>query len=269
MKKIFHQIVDFPHVINQKVFNAKLNSEVESFDSQNGVRCYTKTIYQIVSAIVFICLEIAIIKGAINYFQDPTTSALAKIGSVITTLLFIYSVFPITQVIKSRGESLGGSHNGMVSFIFKDFVTTNIKIVGETAAIVGFVSVLAMLISYLFDNSLFMYTSDNNIMGSLASLYTLPMEAMSTLFSALKLDYLSGILNNITSFKMAGSTSFNGDFVWNINDLLTIGGSFINVLVGLAILYVNLAIYYFFYTMLSNFFNWIQSPSLPISVKNK
>ena len=124
----------------------------------------------------------------------------------------------------------------MVYFIFKDFVTTNIKIVGETAAIVGFVSVLAMLISYLFDNSLFMYTSDINIIGSLASLYTLPMEAMSTLFSALKLDYLSGILNNITSFKMAGSTSFNGDFVWNISDLLTIGGSFINVLAGLAIL---------------------------------
>ncbi len=269
MKKIFQQIVDFPHLINQKVLNAKLNSDVENFDSQNGIRCYTKTIYQILSVIVFICLEITIIKGAITYFQDPLASGVAKIGSVITTLLLVYSAFPIAQVIKSRGESLGGSHNGMVSFIFKDFITTNIKIVGETAAIAGFISVLCMLFSYLFDNQLYMSAANESYIGSLASFYTLPMEAFSTLFHALKLDYLSDLLRSVADFRMTGSTSFNGDFSWNINDLLTVGGSLVNVMVGLAMLYINLAIYHYLYTMVSNFINWIQSPSIPMSIKNK
>jgi hypothetical protein len=269
MKKIFQQIVDFPHVINQKVLNAQLNTEVEQFDSQNGIRHYTKTIYQIVSVIVFICLEIAVIKGAITYFQDAAVPAMAKAGSALTTILLVYAAFPIAQVIKSRGESLGGSHNGMVSFIFKDFVTTNIKIVGETTAIVGFIGVLCMLLSYLTDNQLYMYISNESLMGSLAGLYSLPMEAFSTLFNMLKLDYLGGVLNSIVSFKMSGATNFNNDFSWNINDLLTVGGQFVNVLVGLAMLYVNLAIYHFLYTMVSNFIHWIQSPSLPLSIKNK
>jgi hypothetical protein len=48
-----------------------------------------------------------------------------------------------------------------------------------------------------------------------------------------------------------------------------VAGAFVNVALGLAYLYVNLAIYHFLYTMVSNFINWIQSPSIPIAMKTK
>jgi hypothetical protein len=48
-----------------------------------------------------------------------------------------------------------------------------------------------------------------------------------------------------------------------------VAGAFVNVALGLAYLYVNLAIYHFLYTMVSNFIKWIQSPSLPIAMKTK
>ena len=62
---------------------------------------------------------------------------------------------------------------------------------------------------------------------------------------------------------------FTGDMLWNINDLFLVAGAFVNVALGLAYLYVNLAIYHFLYTMVSNFIKWIQSPSLPIAMKTK
>ncbi|MEI6152335.1 MAG: hypothetical protein WCQ10_07395, partial [Chitinophagia bacterium] len=95
MKKIYQQILDFPQMVNQKVLNAQLNSAVDNFDSQNGVRSYTKSIYQILSIVVFISMEITIIHGAMGYFTDAASTGLGKAGSVLTTLLLIYSAFPI------------------------------------------------------------------------------------------------------------------------------------------------------------------------------
>jgi len=268
MKKIYQQILDFPQMVNQKVLNAQLNSAVDNFDSQNGVRSYTKSIYQILSIVVFISMEIAIISGAMGYFTDASSTGLGKAGSVLTTLLLIYSAFPIAHIIKARGESLGGSHNGMVTFLFKDVVTTNIKILGEVAAVGAFIGATCFTLSFVFDTNLFTVTNSNSL-SALGGLATLPMEGLTNLFGALKLDYLTSVLASFGSFNMASTQTFTGDMLWNANDLLLVAGAFINVAVGLAVLYVNLAIYHFLYTMVSNFIKWIQSPSLPIAMKTK
>jgi hypothetical protein len=259
MKKIYQQILDFPQIVNQKVLNAQLNTAVDKFDSQDGVRSYTKSIYQILSLIVLITMEVAVIKGAMAYFTDAASTGLGKAGSVLTTLVLVYSAFPIAHIIRSRGESLGGSHNGIVTFIFKDFVTTNIKILGEVAAVGAFIGATCFTLSFVFDTNLF----------ALGGLATLPMEGLTNLFGALKLDYLTSVLASFGSFNMASTQTFTGDMLWNANDLLLVAGAFINVAVGLAVLYVNLAIYHFLYTIVSNFIKWIQSPSIPISMKSK
>jgi hypothetical protein len=268
MKKIYQQILDFPQMVNQKVLNAQLNTAVDKFDSQDGVRSYTKSIYQILSLIVLITMEVAVIKGAMAYFTDAASTGLGKAGSVLTTLVLVYSAFPIAHIIRSRGESLGGSHNGIVTFIFKDFVTTNIKILGEVAAVGAFIGATCFTLSFVFDTNLFTATSSNSL-SALGGLATLPMEGLTNLFAALKLDYLTSVLASFGSFNMAGTQNFTGDMLWNANDLLLVAGAFINVAVGLAVLYVNLAIYHFLYTIVSNFIKWIQSPSIPISMKSK
>ena len=50
---------------------------------------------------------------------------------------------------------------------------------------------------------------------------------------------------------------------------LFVGGAFVNVVAGLVVLYVNLAIYHFLYSIVANFIKWIQSPSIPIAMKSK
>jgi len=95
------------------------------------------------------------------------------------------------------------------------------------------------------------------------------MQGLTNLFAALRLDYLTSVLSSFGSFTMPSGQNFTGDMLWNINDLFLVAGAFVNVALGLTVLYVNLAIYHFLYTMVSNFIKWIQSPSLPIAMKTK
>ena len=268
MNKIYQQILDFPQMVNQKVLNAQLNAAVDNFDAQNGVRFYTKSSYQILSIVVFIIMEVAIIHGAMAYFSDAASTGLAKLGSVLTTILLIYSAFPIAHIIRARGEGLASAHHGMVGFIFKDFVTTNIRILGEVAAVGAFIGACCFTLSFLFDINLYNATTELPL-SAVGGVVGLPMEGLSNLFSALKLDYLTSVLNGFTGFKLSGSQSFTGDMLWNINDLFLVAGAFVNVALGLVVMYVNLAIYHFLFTLVSNFIKWIQSPSIPISLKSK
>jgi len=155
-----------------------------------------------------------------------------------------------------------------VSFIFKDFVTTNIKILGEVAAVGAFIGAACFTLSFVFDSNLYNATTEVPLSG-ISALAGLPMEGLTNLFSALKLDYLTGVLHGFVSYQMPGTQSFTGDMLWNINDLLLVGGAFVNAALVLVVLYVNLAIYHFLYSIVSNFIKWIQSPSIPISMKSK
>ncbi len=268
MKKIYQQILDFPSMVNQKVMNAQLNTVVANFDSQGGVRSYTKSIYQILSILVLIAMEVAIIKGAINYYNSEAT-VVGKIGSALTSLLLIYSAFPIAHIIRSRGESLGNSHNGMVGFVFKDFITTNIRILGEVVAVSAFIGAICFGLSFLLDTSLYDASNRSSLLGSLAWCSYLPMSGLNHLLNALHLEYLSSVMQSITSFNLGSSQTFTGDNLWNYHDLLLVAGGFINVLIGLSVMYINLAIYNFLYGMIETFSKWLQNPSIPVSMKNR
>lgn len=268
MKKIYQTLLDFPGMVNQKIMNAELNSAVSNFDSQGGIRSYTASIYQLISLLVLLSMEVSVIMGAIDFMGSEATG-LAKAGSILTTVLMMYSAFPISHIIRSRGESLGNSHNGMVGFMFKDFVTTNLLMLGEIAAVSGFICATCFGLSFLFDNNLYCACLSASMLDVVSWVTTLPMDGLNALLSALRLDFLSGVIANVTSFRLDDAGNFNGDMLWNRHDLLMVGGAYINVMLGLAVVYVNLAIYNYVYGLVDSLSKWLQSPTLPISMKNK
>jgi len=253
-------------MVNQKIFNSKLNSVVDDFDSQNGIRFYAKTIYQVAALIVLLAMEYAIITGALDYFQNSDATTLGKVGSVLTFILLAYSAFPIANVIRSRGDSLGGTHNGMVEFIFKDFVLANIRIVGEVIAITGLFVAFTSTLSFLFDSAL-MNSSGDSMLSSISPLYALPAGAISELSSMVHLDYLSDKINSFVTYKLDVNLSF-GDG-WSFNNLGMVANSYINVVIGLAVLYVNLAIYKFLYSIIAALVDFVPRLAVPLSITNK
>ena len=268
MKKIYQTLLDFPGMVNQKIMNAGLNTAVSNFDSQGGIRSYTASIYQLVSLLVLLSMEIAIVMGAMD-FMGSDASGLAKAGSMLTTVLMMYSAFPISHIIRSRGESLGASHNGMVGFMFKDFVTTNLLMLGEIAAVSGFICATCLSLSFLFDTNLYCVCMNSSMLGVVGWVTSLPMDGLNALLAALRLDYLSGVITNVTAFRLDEAATFNGDMLWNRHDLLLVGGAYVNVMLGLAVVYVNLAIYNYMFGLVDSLSKWMQNPTLPVSMKSK
>ena len=103
--------------------------------------------------IVLISMEFGIIKEAQAFFSESTDSGLAKAGSILAILVLLYAAFPIAKLIRTRGESLGESHNGMLTFAFSDFIKTNIRMMGEVAAILvlAFMYINLAIYGYLFN----------------------------------------------------------------------------------------------------------------------
>lgn len=268
MNKIYSYILDFPGMVNQKILNARLNAEIEQFDSSQGFKSYVRCLYQWLSVLVFLSMEWSILRQLMDYFSSDA-SGLAKAFSVITAAIMLYMAFPIAQVIRSRGESLGSSESGMVNFLFRDFVTTNIRILGETAAIVGVCALGCRAMGFIVDNNLFCASVGSSLLANFAWTASLPMQGLNDLLGLLQLDAISNALTTLMSFNMADAAEFDGDMKWNAHHLVALAGGFVNVLMGLALMYVNLAIYGYLYGIVESLTAWVANPSLPISVKNK
>lgn len=268
MNKIYSYILDFPGMVNQKIFSGRLNAEVEQFDTPQGFKSYVKCLYQWLSLLVFLSLEWRIIHLTVDYFQSDA-SGMAKAFSAITALIMLYMPIPVAQIVRSRGESLGSSESGMVNFLFRDFVTTNIRIVGETAAVIGLCAVGCTVLGFVTDQSLFCAAKGSSLINTFAWTASLPMQGLDALLSTLRLDSLSEMLNTLMSWRMADAVEFDGDMKWNAYHLAKVAGAFVNVLLGLAMMYINLAIYGYLYGLVESLTAWIANPSLPISIKNK
>jgi len=265
MKQLFNSILDLPGMVNQRVMNARLNSEIDSFDSASGFGSHVKTLYQWFSILALLSIEWVVINGAMEYFQSDA-SGLSKVGSAITTLLLIYSAFPIAHIIRKHGESLGDGYSGMVNFIFRDFVLTNIRIVGESTAVAGFIGAVALTLSWAMDHDLYMGMS-MGVLSILGNFGSMPMDGLAALLGMLQLSMIADYMSSVMNFSVGGGTHFGGDFTWWREDILTVVGSYISVMMGLAAMYINLAIYGYLYGLVSTLAGWIKSPHIPI--KNK
>lgn len=269
MNKIMNQILDFPQLVNQKIFNAKLNSLVTNFDSTDGVRHYVKTIYQWASLLFLIAMEYHIILAAKDYYGAADVSTMGKLGSVLSFLVLAYSAFPIAAIIRSRGESLGDAHKGMISFVFKDFVMTNIRIFGEVMAVIGLSLALTATLSFVFDTNLFTSYMGNTVMSSFTDLYSFPLNTATSLMSMLHVDFMSNAINALMGMRFDTEVVFGSDFVWNPSDLGMVANSYFNVLIGLVVLYVNLAVYTYLYAIVSAVVNFIPKFAFPIAIRTK
>ncbi len=263
MKKIFNQILDFPQMVNQKIFSAKLNSIVDDFNSENGIRCWVKSIYQIAAVLVFVGMECLLVRSALDYFGGES-GAMAKLGSALVFILLAYSAFPIASVIRSRGDSLGGTHKGMMEFLFKDLVLVNIRIVGEVAAIVALFAAFNLTLSFAFNADL-MADPSGNVVATLSGFYAFPMATINHLLSMFNDGGLITSLIGLVDGFGSGSAVIEG---WSWAGFWVLTSAYIQVLIVLAMLYINLAIYKYIYSIAAAIIDWVPRMSIPLSISN-
>jgi hypothetical protein len=73
-------------------------------------------------------------------------------------------------------------------------------------------------------------------------------------------------LHTFSGFVLDSAQDSSG---WSKANLVMVTNSYINVIIGLAVLYVNLAIYNFLYSVVAALVSFIPKLAIPIAIRNK
>lgn len=253
MEKILTQLFDLPKMINSKLPMNNFNSMVE--DSEHNVANWTGKFYT-VSALVILLTSLWYVLSPI--WNGDMGEGSAIVGNVLSILIWVYAAFPIAQVVRSTGDSLTSSKSSIVDFIFRDLAVANIKLLGHVGALVALFGAICMTLTWATS----LDVSGGVMTGwtdNIAYAYALPMAAVASLTELLNLGFVGGVLADWAAWD---PTLTAGD-PWSLSGLYAVLWGYVGVVAILAKLYVTLAIYYFFYGIISSLVTFIKSPYLP------
>ena len=186
-----------------------------------------------------------------------SASGLGQVSAIICLLILIYAAFPIAHVVRTAGDSLSASKSSSVDFIFRDFVTENIKALGHITALVALFGAICSTVGWVLNSDGMSMSVD--LYGGFAYAYALPLDATGAFIEMIRLDFVGGVISDFFSWDLTGSEASG----YTIDGLVAVGYEYAQVILILAKLYLALAIYHFFYGILSTLTRWIQRPSLP------
>ena len=251
---LIDQILDLPKVVNEKLPNNNFNSMMDN--SEGSIAGWTGTFYKWGAFVVLVGALVSVITGGLAG-MSAAAGAAGKAGAVIGMLVMVYAAFPITQVIRSAGDSLGSSKSGIVDFVFKDVVVANITVLGHVTALVALFGAINATIGWALGADMGAAVSPDLIDG-FAYAYALPIDATAAFMGMIGLEFVGNVLNDWNAWSVVEDVSPQ-----SLGGLVSVGWGYVEVAVILAKLYVALALYHFFWGILNTLFNWIKSPSLP------
>jgi len=253
MKKLLNQLIDLPNMVNSKLPMNNFISRVEG--SEKNIAKRVGRFYQISAFIVLITSLLSVLSPIWN---GGMGEGLSLVGVVLTIIIWVYAAFPISRLIRRTGDSLADSKSEIVDFVFRDLAVANIKLFGHVGALVALFGAFCMTISWATSIDV----SGDFITSWLANIdyaYALPMATVTALAESLRLVFISNIVNNWSNWDptlAAGSA-------WSEDGFFAVLWEYVGVVIILAKLYVALAIYNFFYGIITSLVKWIKRPYLP------
>ncbi len=252
-------IIDFPKLVNDKLPMNCWNSCMD--DSEGNLAKWAGEVFRVgafVTLAYSLCATISIL-----WTGGMGEGAQEMVGSLLGMLLFAYAAFPIAQVVRSAGESVGSSKSDTVTLIFHDIPVATIKALGHILALVALFGALAAGVSAVTNGWLDMSGAANtDWTTNFDYWYSVPTDAMTALMGLLGLEFVGGLITDFMSW--SGYTTTESGY---LGGLIGAAWQFVNVAIILAQLYLTLAFYKFFWGILSTFFNFIKNPYLPFRNK--
>jgi hypothetical protein len=255
MEKNVKKFFDLPKTINSNLPMNNFNSMVE--DSEHKIAKWVGTIYTVAAFVILISSIIWVLSPI---WSGGMGEGIGILSVVIAMIIWVYAAFPIAQVVRSAGDSLSESKSGIVDFVFRDFAIANIKLFGYVSALVALFGAICMTITWV---------TSLDVSGEFSTAWTakidyafgLPMLAVAALAELLHLQFIS----NVFADWYAWNPMVSSGEAWSVNGFYAVLWQYVGVVAILAKLYVSLAIYYFFYGIISSLVKWIQSPFLLFS----
>ena len=257
IKKYLDQVMDLPKMVNEKLPMNHWNSCMN--DSEKGIPGWIHTILKI-GALAFVLGGLwSVLKGFENIGDVFDVGAAEGIGFILGSLFWIYVLFPVSNVIRGFGEEIGSSSSNMVEFLFKDIPVAVIRAAGYIAALIGLFVALSMTFQWLTSISL----GDSSYWGDIGAMINGFTEmsnlAIVVISGALEFDFME----MMEMFDGLGGGMMAYIDWFDFESLPIVIGAYLQVIVTLILLFVNIIIYKWLYTLATTFVNWISGPYLP------
>ena len=195
-------------------------------------------------------------------YESDDPGALGIIANILMILLFSYAAFPLSQVISHAGNSVAKSHDNMIKFLFRDLVLVVIRAAGYILGLVLLFSAFAGVISFVFDESLFL--PEIPFVETFGLILLFPLTAFAGLLGSL-LDsgaiLETGFVSEALSLIDTPQT-FTVDG-WSLDGLKTLLTMFASVLMVFVVLFVALPIWEFIIGLVTALIKWIKGPYFP------
>ena len=184
MEKYLNMIIDFPKLVNDKLPMNCWNSCMD--DSEGNLAKWAGEVFRVgafVTLAYSLCATVSIL-----WTGGMGEGAQEMVGSLLGMLLFAYAAFPIAQVVRSAGESVGSSKSDTVTLIFHDIPVATIKALGHILALVALFGALAAGVSAVTNGWLDMSGAANtDWTTNFDYWYSVPTDAMTALMGLLGL----------------------------------------------------------------------------------
>lgn len=268
MNKLYQKALSLHTALNKRLAVSVTTNKLETIDSSGGVRHLAVLIFQVLSIVVLVFMLYSTGRGLINYFQEGGHSAMQMAGSVITGIVCLYAAFPISQLIRNRGESLQGEHSGMVIFVFGDAAKMLIRLSGELVALTLVVHAISKTFATIFNTEVFYSMGIMDFMGSYYTMAAGVLTAFTGFLQwGLELIHININIGDYLIVSRSADGLVTGE--WTTQGIADAGSAYVIALWGLISLYISLSIYQFVYVLVASLVKWVSSPYLPVNIKNK
>ena len=257
MENLINEIIDAPKMVSDKI-PGNITSMVQGSDG--NISKWVGMFYR-VAATLFILGALYNLASPL-WADGPLPSGMDLVLMFIVLLTWMYAAFPMSDVIRSAGDTLGSSDSGIVKFIFGDLVLANIRMVGHLMAIVAFFSACLMTLGWAIDEpmlGLFAMMDGGAVSENISWMFDLPMVATADFANWVGFEGVAGVIQSWSDLQFTYEAGEGQSWA----GLIECCWAFAGVVLVLAQLYVSLAIYSFLFGLASSFMNWFKNPYLP------
>ena len=191
---------------------------------------------------------------------------LGSVGYLLALFFWLYALIPLVNVVRFAGNEIASSRGNMLELLIRDVPLALIRAAGYIAALIALFSAIGYTITWLTSINLGVgsnvWGDAGGILSSFSEFSNIGIVAIASLLEVS--DVFSSVNPEMLMSKLTDTMSEGSLIGWlDTDDLVIVIGAYWNVVVTLIVLFVNLIIWKWVYTLGHTFVKFVSGPYFP------
>ena len=191
---------------------------------------------------------------------------LGSVGYLLALFFWLYALIPLVNVVRFAGNEIASSRGNMLELLIRDVPLALIRAAGYIAALIALFSAIGYTITWLTSINLGVgsnvWGDAGGILSSFSEFSNIGVVAIASLLEVS--DVFSSVNPEMLMSKLTDTMSEGSLIGWlDTDDLVIVIGAYWNVVVTLIVLFINLIIWKWVYTLGHTFVKFVSGPYFP------